>query len=322
MSFQSFQTHPFVGAKRRRLRAGELRVIFDPLTPVELECIAKGCRPAEKVWSRADLQSLAGLSRSALSEMGVAEIMDQWRRASARLLLSAEQQPLPYLWTRHQLEWALLRLRDLAIGGDREALESYATLVWRSVRDLETLLVDHADLVCGWSRSVSEVPVLVGREAGSLGKLKTLLESFDVGGQVATGLGKARRGRARAYDSAANRIASELYARMSQYRHLGPNFQAEEDVSSVSRAIKKLPPFSKRTAKKWAELGWKWIMEITANEPEKLPALRGIGAIAGSKAHPGTGTEKSLIRHKIKERLQDSYIGLAPQCGLARKCTN
>ena len=79
-----------------------------------------------------------------------------------------------------------------------------------------------------------------------------------------------------------------------------------------------LPPLTKRTAKKWFNVGWDALMEATEGHPERDPELRPLGiyrarhsVYEGAQKKETPGTVEANIRDGIKARLLEAVTSLS-----------
>jgi len=295
------QSHPFVGLGKSRRPKNDFGSILEDF---DIKKIANGVQEIRgRVYTP---KEIAEIGRT--SKISPQEILYKWRRVTALLINMSGQEPLRHSLTSSELGWGIDRVRDLAIHGDEVAMSAYGSFIWKLVHDLECLAHSHPNVVRKWSRTCSEIPVLAGKGPRDEERLKLRFEAFQVGEDGDFQMKPSKRGRGMSNDSAANRIVRALCSRMNYYRTLGAYFDRDSDLA---RKISKLPKFSTATWDKWAEVGWLWVMQMTANKPEIDSTLRPLGKSAGDKSNGGRSAE-SFIRHKIKEILKNSFKGMAP----------
>ena len=207
----------------------------------------------------------------------------------------------------HALGWAFDRMRDCAIHGDEAAMSAYGSAIWDLTYELQCMVELHPKIVKNWSKSCSEIPALVGESSKDKLYFKTL---YGLGEAGTPRMKRSKKGRGMSTSTKAHRIVSEVCCRMNNYRTLGKLFGGH---TALEQAISKLPEYCTKNWSKWADAGWKWILEMTDNAPENHAALKEIGSSARRKSKADLDkTADSFAHHKIKEVLYNSFKAMAP----------
>ena len=79
-----------------------------------------------------------------------------------------------------------------------------------------------------------------------------------------------------------------------------------------------LPPYTRKTAFRWARVVWDCVLDLTDDRPEQNEMLRSLGDARrkqprklSSQGKPMPGTQNSEVRTRIGERIRQAVTDLA-----------
>ena len=231
-------------------------------------------------------------------------------KALAALVGYGPKQPAPHLDTAEALARGLSALRDFALAGDLDAMRALGFVLSQAVADLAEMARRDPALVREWSRKLSVVPVLAGKNIGHRKELAQTLDAFAVGEASPYRVNPPRGKKTLDCSTPANALAGQLCHHLATYRVLAPVLA--KPLPPWVELASGLPELSKGTWRRWERAAWICLLDATAGRPEENEALIKLGPKAARKdGLKGKGTLASNIRAEIRETLKEAIQGLA-----------
>ncbi len=222
-------------------------------------------------------------------------------------------------------------LHALAANGNKMAARVWANTLEESIGNFEMLAFHKPEIFIEWARGSFAIPGMISQNAEKTKSNQTLVERLQVGAKCDFAIvPKGKRGRHWQFQDRANGLAARLQSHIEWHRTLYcvHELRAKADKQKLPawlRGAAKLPPFSPKTWKAWAKIGWLVLAEISPNaKPGKHRAFyepaTAICTPRMTRTNPYYGNEErapSIAENDIKEALFGAFELIAT--GISRK---